>query len=152
MLTGTRGFDGGSVAATLGNVIGKAPAWERLPPGLAPELVSVLRGCLRKDVDERTRTVAEVKLALAAPLEAWPSRNDRAVAPDAAGTPVRSSLLSGVNTLLKALLTSLIVSIAALVSFRIALGWSFSPNEMAVVFGLVLAITSASLMRRSRAS
>jgi eukaryotic-like serine/threonine-protein kinase len=150
LLTGTRAFEGESVAATLANVIGREPAWERLPPDLPPALVSALHRCLQKDAGERPRTIDEVRPSLAelhAPLR---GRGTAPVPGDAASTHRGFSLLRAFGALLTALVTSFLVSIAALVFSQIALGWSYSPNEMAIIFLIVLGITAITLMRRSR--
>ena len=151
MLTGIRAFDGGSVAATLGNVIGKEPSWDRLPPALSPALVSLLHRCLRKDTGERPRTIEEVRPSLAEPHEPLFGRGTAPVSVDAAGTQRSISLLRAFSALLTALLTSFLVSITALVFCQIALGWSFSPSEMVIIFLIALGITAITQVHRSRA-
>ena len=64
MLTGRRAFEGEDVSATLADVIRAEPAWNQLPDGLSPSLVTFLRRCLRKDPRDRVRDIGDVRLAL----------------------------------------------------------------------------------------
>jgi len=49
MLTGTRAFDGESVAETLARVIEREPNFSTLPPRTPSSIVRLLRRCLVKD-------------------------------------------------------------------------------------------------------
>ena len=63
MLTGRRPFEGDDDAVTLANVLQTEPAWDRLPRQVPPVCARYLRGCLRKDPDQRVRDIGDVCLA-----------------------------------------------------------------------------------------
>jgi len=69
MLAGARPFDGEDVAETIGAVIHKEPAWDRLPPPTPPNVRLALRRCLQKDPKQRIRDVGDVQLALGGAFE-----------------------------------------------------------------------------------
>ena len=46
------------------------PAWERLPEGLSPSLMTFLKRCLQKDPKQRIRDIGDVTLALEGAFEA----------------------------------------------------------------------------------
>lgn len=64
MLSGERAFPGETPADVLAGVVSEEPRWERLPEGLPPAIVTMLRRCLRKDPEHRTWTAAEARRAL----------------------------------------------------------------------------------------
>jgi serine/threonine-protein kinase len=61
MLTGQRAFKGDEVNDTLAAVIKSDPAWDALPPSLAPPLRTLLEGCLEKNPRDR---VSDISTAL----------------------------------------------------------------------------------------
>ncbi len=69
MLTGKRAFEGEDVSVTLADVIRAEPAWDALPEGLSPSLVTFLKRCLHKDPKERIPDIAAMRLALAGAFE-----------------------------------------------------------------------------------
>jgi serine/threonine protein kinase/Tol biopolymer transport system component len=88
MLTGRRAFDHGDVTDTLASSVRGEPDWNVVPP--APHGVrATLKACLRKDLRDRIRDIADVRLALdgafaeasATPLPARTARTWRRVAP-----------------------------------------------------------------------
>jgi Tol biopolymer transport system component len=65
MVTGQRAFRAESMASTLAAVIGNnPPSIGRLSPATPPEVERLISRCLRKDVDRRSQSMADVKLAL----------------------------------------------------------------------------------------
>jgi len=89
MLTGRRVFEGEDVSVTLADVIRAEPAWERLPRGLSPTLVSYLKRCLAKDPAKRVRDIGDVRLALEGAFDLPVSP----AADPATGRPARPGLL-----------------------------------------------------------
>ena len=69
MLTGRRAFAGEDVAETIGAVIHKEPAWERLPSDLSPTFRPYLQRCLEKDPRQRVQATGDVRLALEGAFE-----------------------------------------------------------------------------------
>ena len=76
MLSGRRAFQGEDVSSTLADVIRGELAWDALPGGLPPGLVTYVRRCLEKDPTERVRDIGDVRLALAGAFD-----------PDVSSTP-----------------------------------------------------------------
>jgi len=102
MLTGQRVFQGDSVADTLAAVIHSDPGLDRLPTSTPAHVRATVDRCLRKDVRDRARDMADVRIALDggfAPAPAAAEARSRA-------TPVRLAVA-----------TLLVLSIAA------AAGW-----------------------------
>jgi serine/threonine protein kinase len=64
MLTGSRLFDGGSVAETLASVLTHEPDWARLPASVPRSIRSLLRRCLERDRRKRMSDVAGALFAL----------------------------------------------------------------------------------------
>ena len=64
MLTGQRAFAGETVADTLAAVIHGDPRLDRLPPSTPPHVRATIDRCLQKDVRERARDIADVRVAL----------------------------------------------------------------------------------------
>ncbi len=64
MLSGARAFDDEDLAETIGAVIHKDPAWDRLPATTPAMVRTVLQRCLQKDPKERIRDIGDVQLAL----------------------------------------------------------------------------------------
>ncbi len=74
MLTGARAFAGDDVTDTIVSVVSKEPAWETLPPNVAPEVRRLLARCLAKDPKTRLRDIGEARLQLeplASGVEPW---------------------------------------------------------------------------------
>lgn len=86
MLAGARPFDGDDVAETIGAVIHKEPAWDRLPAETPATVRTVLRSCLEKDPRKRLRDVGDVQLALAGAFESTASTPASAAAPASLAT------------------------------------------------------------------
>jgi len=70
MLSGKRPFDGDDLAETLGAVIHKDVAWDRLPDTTPPTVRRVLERCLQKDPKARFRDIGYVQLALSGAFDA----------------------------------------------------------------------------------
>jgi serine/threonine protein kinase/Tol biopolymer transport system component len=81
MLTGRRAFAGDSVTDTLAHVIDHAPDWRALPDTTPDVVRRLLERCLRKDVRQRLRDIADVRIeiddAIAAPGGSQPAVGDR---------------------------------------------------------------------------
>jgi len=81
MLAGRPPFEGETVTEVLGAIMHKEPDWTRLPGETPAPLVRVLRGCLRKDLRQRTHDINDARIELeagdlapaAAPLAAGPA-------------------------------------------------------------------------------
>jgi eukaryotic-like serine/threonine-protein kinase len=80
MLTGARPFEGEDIAETIGAVIHKEPAWDKLPPSTPPSMRTALQRCLEKDPKRRLHDIGDVRLLMhgafesAAPSLVAPSR------------------------------------------------------------------------------
>src|SRR4029453_636125 len=64
MLTGQRVFQGDSVADTVAAVIHSDPGLDRLPTSTPAHVRATVDRCLRKDVRDRARDMADVRIAL----------------------------------------------------------------------------------------
>ena len=64
LLTGTRAFQGESVAETLAHVLTLAPNWELLPTDTPPSIRTLLRRCLEKNPTRRLDSAAAVRLEI----------------------------------------------------------------------------------------
>ena len=81
MLTGGRAFEGESVADTLAAVIHGDPRLDRLPPSTPWHVRATIDRCLQKDVRDRARDIADVRIALDGAFSApAPSATRRAIA------------------------------------------------------------------------
>jgi len=67
MLTGTRLFDGKSVAETLGLIFAREPDLTRLPPATPAGVRSLIARCLVKDPRQRLRDIGDARLELSEP-------------------------------------------------------------------------------------
>jgi Tol biopolymer transport system component/tRNA A-37 threonylcarbamoyl transferase component Bud32 len=84
MLSGKRAFQGGTRMATMAAILNKEPAsLPTLVKGLPKELERIVNRCLRKDLDRRFQSMAEVKIALEELKEETESGAALAVAPAA---------------------------------------------------------------------
>jgi serine/threonine protein kinase len=150
MLTRTRAFEGESVAATLTNVIGREPAWDRLPPGLPPALVTLVKRCLRKDVTERPSAIVEVRTVLSESVNARPAADQ----PEA--MPVTSSL-APVTVILRrwaiAVSSTLVLALLIWYANRALTHEAATPEEtrlFVIVAGLIVFVTMALRRRVAR--
>ena len=64
MLAGTRPFEGEDTSETLAAVIKTEPDWSRLPSGVPPAVVLMLRRCLVKDRWQRLSGIAAARFVL----------------------------------------------------------------------------------------
>ena len=65
MATGERPFQGDSAAAVFAKILEKeVPPASELRPGLPPELVRIIRRCLRKDPEDRYHDTRDLVVAL----------------------------------------------------------------------------------------
>jgi serine/threonine protein kinase/Tol biopolymer transport system component len=64
LLTGRPAFTGDSVTEILGSVLKAEPDWTALPEGTPSAIRALLRRCLRKDVQQRPRDAADIRLEL----------------------------------------------------------------------------------------
>jgi len=64
MLTGRATFEGENAADILSRVLQRDPDWARLPPGVPPSIVRLLRLCLEKDPRKRRQAAGDVRLDL----------------------------------------------------------------------------------------
>jgi serine/threonine protein kinase/tetratricopeptide (TPR) repeat protein len=64
LLTGQRAFAGETSSDAIASILEREPQWDRLPERLPRNVQSVLRRCLRKDVKERLRDIADARLEL----------------------------------------------------------------------------------------
>ena len=64
MLTGRPAFPGTTAHDVLARVIEREPEWSRLPVGLPPRLLEILRQCLEKDPKSRRRDIGDVRLEI----------------------------------------------------------------------------------------
>ena len=80
MLTGRRAFAGDSVADTLAHVVEQEPDWSAVPETTPAVVRRLLERCLRKDVRQRLRDIADARLeiddAIAAPTRRQPAPGD----------------------------------------------------------------------------
>src|SRR6476620_7476791 len=84
MLTGRRVFAGDAVTDTLAHVIEREPDWRALPETTPHVVRRLLERCLRKDVRQRLRDIADARIeiddaiaARTAPPDRTPSVSDR---------------------------------------------------------------------------
>ena len=64
MLTGRQTFGGDTISEVMAAVMKDDPDWNRLPPGLPPHVMRVLRRCLVKDPRQRLRDIGDARLLL----------------------------------------------------------------------------------------
>jgi len=84
MLAGRRAFAGGSLTDTLAHVIEREPDWRAVPETTPDVVRRLLERCLRKDVRQRLRDIADARLeiddaiaARTAPADSTPGVSDR---------------------------------------------------------------------------
>jgi serine/threonine-protein kinase len=70
MLTSRRAFEGEDVSDTLAGVLRGAPNWDLLPAATPRPIVTLLRGCLEKDRNERVSDIAVARFAIRGALKA----------------------------------------------------------------------------------
>jgi Tol biopolymer transport system component len=64
LLTARRAFAGDTVSDVMIAVLQREPAWEALPSGTPPSLISLIRRCLEKDPKARLRDIADARPSL----------------------------------------------------------------------------------------
>jgi Tol biopolymer transport system component len=64
MLTGTRAFQGDSVADALAAVIRNVPDWSRLPAATPMRIRVLLQRCLQKDPKQRLQAIGDARISL----------------------------------------------------------------------------------------
>jgi Tol biopolymer transport system component len=64
MLTAQQVFGGPTLTDTLAAIVRGDPDWSRLPPGVPSGVVRMLRRCLAKDVRNRFRNIADVRIGI----------------------------------------------------------------------------------------
>ena len=70
MLTGKHAFEGEDVTDILASVVKSEPDWQALPEATPTKVRELLRRCLQKDKDRRSRDAAEIQLQIQEALEA----------------------------------------------------------------------------------
>jgi serine/threonine-protein kinase len=72
MLTGRRGFDGGTVSDILTAVLRAEVEWQRLPADTPPSVRRLLRHCLERDPTRRLRDIGDARIEIDAAHEEKP--------------------------------------------------------------------------------
>ena len=106
LLTGTRAFQGESVAETLAHVLTQTPNWARLPADTPAQIRTLLRRCLEKNPTRRLDSAVTLRLeiddALAAPAGAMtasgPQVRRRRITWQAIAAVVAASLIGALGT------------------------------------------------------
>jgi Tol biopolymer transport system component/tRNA A-37 threonylcarbamoyl transferase component Bud32 len=80
MLAGRRAFARDTASDTIAAILGDQPDWSALPPATPEAVRRVLRRCLEKDVRQRLRDIADVRMELDETLSPSPSASVTAVA------------------------------------------------------------------------
>jgi serine/threonine protein kinase len=62
MLTGRQAFGGEDVPDILSRILQRDPDWTALPPDLSPQVATLLRRCLEKDLMNRRRDIGDVRI------------------------------------------------------------------------------------------
>jgi Tol biopolymer transport system component len=100
MLTGGRAFEGDNVADTLAAVIQGDPRLDRLPPSTPWHVRATIDRCLQKDLRDRARDIADVRIALdgafSAPAPSTGGARSPAAARWIAPAALAGALLAGV--------------------------------------------------------
>jgi Tol biopolymer transport system component len=107
MLTGTRAFDGATVADVLAAILEREPDWEALPPATPLSVKRLLRQCLERDRKKRRRDIGDVILDL-----------DSGSVADAAATHDRRSRVSGKIVAAAAVIAAIAITGLAIVLVR----------------------------------
>ena len=87
MLTGKHAYDGEDVTDILASVVKSEPDWTSLPAATPTKVRELLRRCLQKDKDRRSRDAAEIQLQIQETLEA-PATEETRVAKAAPPAPL----------------------------------------------------------------
>jgi Tol biopolymer transport system component len=106
LLTGTRAFQGESVAETLVHVLTHTPNWALLPANTPPPIRTLLRRCLEKNPTKRLDSAVALRLeiddALASPAGVMPASGPQArrrrITWEAIAAPVAASLIAALGT------------------------------------------------------
>src|SRR5215470_3781947 len=62
MLTSRQAFGGEDVPDILSRILQRDPDWSALPPDLSPQVATILRCCLEKDLVNRRRDIGDVRI------------------------------------------------------------------------------------------
>jgi serine/threonine protein kinase/Tol biopolymer transport system component len=73
LLTGKRAFRGETVSDTIVAVLEREPDWQALPPATPAKIRDLLRRCMQKDVNKRSRDAGDVRIEIEEALAAPPS-------------------------------------------------------------------------------
>ena len=100
LLTGKQAFPGETVTDIIAKVLQGEPDWSALPAGTAPNVRSLLRRCLQKDVSRRVRDAADIRIEIEE-IQAAPAPAEAAAAarPVPAGSLRRKAMLWGLSAL-----------------------------------------------------
>jgi Tol biopolymer transport system component/tRNA A-37 threonylcarbamoyl transferase component Bud32 len=109
LLTARPAFTGDSVTEILGAVMRGEPDWSLLPEATPPAIRALLRRCLRKDLQQRPRDAADIRLELDDSRAAASAVSPRVVAQTAAPAPRRWLLLGALACVVVAALTGITV-------------------------------------------
>jgi serine/threonine protein kinase/Tol biopolymer transport system component len=69
MLTGRQAFGGEDVPDILSRILQRDPDWSALPPDLSPQVATLLRRCLEKDLINRRRDIGDVRMDIEQALQ-----------------------------------------------------------------------------------
>jgi Tol biopolymer transport system component/tRNA A-37 threonylcarbamoyl transferase component Bud32 len=125
MVTGRRAFSGGNKISTLSAILHEEPkAASEISQGVPIELEKIIARCLRKDLDRRAQSIADIKLALEELKEESESgKLSSQVAAAAAALPHARSHRP---------LVAIAAGVAALVLAAVGLGWWLLKRSSAV--------------------
>jgi serine/threonine protein kinase/WD40 repeat protein len=126
MLTGRRVFAGASLTDTLVQVIEREPDWSALPETTPEVIRRLLERCLRKDVRQRLRDIADARIeiddAIAAPTA--PTGSQSVVGDQRSRGRSRRWVLTG-------LITAAVLAIASFITWRLWVNDYFWQNPLA---------------------
>jgi eukaryotic-like serine/threonine-protein kinase len=131
LLTRRAAFSGESVMEIVGAVMRGEPDWSLLPEATPPAVRTMLRRCLRKDLQQRPRDAADIRLELDDARAASSATVAPVVAPLAAPAPRRWLLAAGLACLI-------VAAIAATAA------WYFKPAPARPVTRTVVALPADS--------
>ena len=81
MLTGRRPFAGETVSDLIVAILDREPDWERLPDGVPPSVVTLLKRCLDRNTKRRLRDIGDARIEI----------DDAIARPHVRGTPAGES-------------------------------------------------------------
>ena len=125
LLTGRRAFAGDSMTDTLAHVIEREPDWSALPETTPDVIRRLLERCLRKDVRQRLRDIADARMeiddAIAAPAAA--TRHAPAAGDQSPGRSRRWALIGGI--------AATVLAAAVFIAWRLWVNDYFWQNPLA---------------------